>query len=388
MEFAQLESRISFLDSEYRREKADLAQLRHRLELREGERAELLKRIEALEAELLASKSESQRINLVETKIERFKTEVMSALENQQVKQRQALKEIEQSRLNEMSSHTKAINEIRREVERSRNLDELITLARAETERQNGILISFQQRLDTLARQIDEQLRSTSYLEEQRRADAKRVSELQAETPDLFKRINLQTAKIELLEQQIPQFGQFQIALEANREAIRVEVERVHYQMAQVERKLKQWDELSESLQRRLNEYESRMERYAEHYQLNRKSLETLQNFHDQIHREQREFIELQRLVVDRQQNKFQEWATVQEKSIRDQAIEADKRITDIIKSVKEFQERYKTVLPRLEAQQRHLTLLLRIAEEDAIARAISAKEWQDRFEKIATGDQ
>lgn len=388
MEFAQLESRISFLDSEYRREKADLAQLRHRLELREGERAELLKRIEALEAELLASKSESQRINLVETKIERFKTEVMSALENQQVKQRQALKEIEQSRLNEMSSHTKAINEIRREVERSRNLDELITLARAETERQNGILISFQQRLDTLARQIDEQLRSTSYLEEQRRADAKRVSELQAETPDLFKRINLQTAKIELLEQQIPQFGQFQIALEANREAIRVEVERVHYQMAQVERKLKQWDELSESLQRRLNEYESRMERYAEHYQLNRKSLETLQNFHDQIHREQREFIELQRLVVDRQQNKFQEWATVQEKSIRDQAIEADKRITDIIKSVKEFQERYKTVLPRLEAQQHHLTLLLRIAEEDAIARAISAKEWQDRFEKIATGDQ
>jgi chromosome segregation ATPase len=388
MEFAQLESRISFLDSEYRREKADLAQLRHRLDLSEGEREELLKRIEALEAELLAHKSETQRINLLETKIERFKTEVMSALENQQTKQRQVVKEVERSRNAEMESHTKAINEIRREVERSRNLDELITLARTETERQSGVLISFQQRLDTLARQIDEQLRSISYLEEQRRADAKRVSELQAETPDLFKRINLQSSKIELLEQQIPQFGQFQLALEENREAIKVEVERVQYQMAQVDRKLKQWDELSASLLRRLEEYESRMERYAEHYQMNRKSLETLENFQEKLYREQREFIELQRLAFDRQQSKLQEWEAIQEKSIRDQAIEAEKRINEIIKSVKEFQLGFKDVLPRLETQQRQLTLVLKIAEEDALARTISAKEWQTRFEKLATEDE
>jgi chromosome segregation ATPase len=388
MEFAQLESRISFLDSEYRREKADLAQLRHRLDLSEGEREELLKRIEALEAELLAHKSETQRINLLETKIERFKTEVMSALENQQTKQRQVVKEVERSRNAEMESHTKAINEIRREVERSRNLDELITLARTETERQSGVLISFQQRLDTLARQIDEQLRSISYLEEQRRADAKRVSELQAETPDLFKRINLQSSKIELLEQQIPQFGQFQLALEENREAIKVEVERVQYQMAQVDRKLKQWDELSASLLRRLEEYESRMERYAEHYQMNRKSLETLENFQEKLYREQREFIELQRLAFDRQQSKLQEWEAIQEKSIRDQAIEAEKRINEIIKSVKEFQLGFKDVLPRLETQQRQLTLVLKIAEEDALARTISAKEWQTRFEELATEDE
>lgn len=388
MEFAQLESRISFLDSEYRREKADLAQLRHRLDLSEGEREELLKRIEGLEAELLAHKSETQRINLLETKIERVKTEVMSVLENQQAKQRQALKEVERSRSTEMASHTKAINEIRREVERSRNLDELITLARTETERQSGVLISFQQRLDTLARQIDEQLRSISYLEEQRRADAKRVSELQAETPDLFKRINLQNSKIELLEQQIPQFGQFQFALEENREAIKVEVERVQYQMAQVERKLKQWDELSESLLRRLEEYESRMERYAEHYQMNRKSLETLENFQEKLYREQREFIELQRLAFDRQQNKLQEWEAIQEKGIRDQAIEAEKKINEIIKSVKEFQLGFRDVLPRLEVQQRQLTLLLKIAEEDALARTIGAKEWQTRFEELATEDE
>lgn len=388
MEFAQLESRISFLDSEYRREKADLAQLRHRLDLSEGEREELLKRIEALEAELLANKSGTQRINLLETKIERFKTEMMSVLENQQTKQRQAVKEVERSRSAEMESHTKAINEIRREVERSRNLDELITLSRTETERQSAVLISFQQRLDTLARQVDEQLRSISYLEEQRRADAKRVSELQAETPDLLKRINLQGSKIELLEQQIPQFGQFQLALEENREAIKVEVERVQYQMAQVERKLKQWDELSDSLSRRLEEYESRMERYAEHYQMNRKSLETLENFQEKLYREQREFIELQRLAFDRQQNKLQEREAVQEKGIRDQAIEAEKKINEIIKSVKEFQLGFKDVLPRLEAQQRQLVLLLKIAEEDALARTISAKEWQTRFEELATEEE
>ena len=239
MEYAQLESRIQFLDSEYRREKADVAQLRQQLALSENERTELVKRIEALEAELLSYKSESQRINILETKLERTKNEMMTALADQKERQRQALRDADQTRQVELAPHTRAINEIRREVERSRDLDELITLARTETERLSASQVGFQHQLDQLAKNIDEQLRSITYLEEQRRVDSKKSGDLQHEITDLYKRINLQVSKVELLEQQIPQFGQFQIALEQNREVIRAEVERSHHQIAAIERHVK-----------------------------------------------------------------------------------------------------------------------------------------------------
>jgi len=387
MEYAQLESRISFLDNEYRREKADLAQLRQQLDLSVNEREELVKRIESLEAELLAFKSESQRIYILESKMERIKNELLTAIDNHQNKQRQSLRDANQSQRIEMDSHTKALNEMRRDIDRGRNLDEAIALARAETERQSAIQIAFQQHLDELARQTDDQLRSITYLEEQRRGDNKRVVELQSETTDLFKRTNMQLSKIELLEQQIPQFGQFQIALEQQREIIRNEVERSQHQSTAVDRQVKRWEDLSETLLRRFDEYEIRLERYAEHYQINRKSLETLQAFQEQLSREQREFIELQRLAFDRQQNKLQEQETVQEKKIRDQTIDVQKQVNEAVKVAKSLQKEIDTTVYQLEEHQRMLTLLLRIAEEDVITRANTAMEWRARFEQLATDE-
>jgi chromosome segregation ATPase len=162
-------------------------------------------------------------------------------------------------------------------------------------------------------------------------------------------------------------------------------VERSQHQISAVERHLKSWDQLSESIQRRLDEYEQRIERYAEQYQINRRSLEGLEAFREQLVREQREFIELQRLAFDRQQSKLQEQETVQEKQIRDQGIEVEKQVNELNKVVKVSQVALETLSQQLQKQQPLLTLLLRIAEEDAITRANSARDWHARFEQLAT---
>ena len=127
------------------------------------------------------------------------------------------------------------------------------------------------------------------------------------------------------------------------------------------------------------------MERYAEQYQINRRSLEDLQSFREQLVREQREFIELQRLAFDRQQSKLQEQETVQEKIIRDQGVEVEKQVNELNKVVKASQVTLETLPLQLEKQQKLLTLLLRMAEEDAITRSNSARDWHARFEQLAT---
>ena len=387
MEYAQLESRISFLDSEYRREKADLAQLRHKLELSEAEKAEMEKRIEELETELLEVKALSPKVTMLEGIIERFKGEMLTALEDQRLKQKQSLKDAERSRSIEMEVQTRAIKEVRQEMERNRNLDELITLARTETERQAAVLIAFQQRLDNLAVQTDEHVRSVSYLEDQRRTDAKHISELKADTTDLFKQSALHLSKVELLEQQIPQFGRFQSALEKVRESVRAEVERIQYQQAQVDRGVKNWQTLAETMQRRLDEYETRMERYAEHYQRNLKALEALQGFQEQMKRDQHEFMELHRLNSDRQKNQLEEWQSTYEQAARKGMLESERKQDEMLKQVEKLQAEMKALALQISPFKEQFTLLLQIAEEDALNRAIAARDWQLRFEQLATGE-
>ncbi|MEM7032447.1 MAG: hypothetical protein AAF629_23040 [Chloroflexota bacterium] len=387
MEYSQLESRITYLDNQHRREQADIAQLRHRLDLRESEREDLLKRIETLEAALQTSKSEADKVNLLETMMDRFKSEVLVTLEGQEKKHRQALQEVERAYKSEAESQARVVSDIRRDMERGQNLDETITLARTETERQSHAIRDVQDRLGNLTRQSDEQLRNLSYIEEQRRTDVKKLGEMQNEISDLFRRINQQVSKYDLLEKQIPQFGQFQIALEDNRETIRIEIERSQHQMAQIERQVRNWQDLTDSVFRRLDEYETRMTRYAEQYQLNQKSLENLETLQERLGRDQREFTEMQRLTFDRQQTALDAFEEEQAKRLREQALTLENQVNDIRKEVKQIYGSFTDVHPKLEALQKQFHLLLRIIEEDAIARTIAAKEWQSQFEQLATED-
>ncbi len=388
MEYAQLESRISFLDSEYRREKAELAQVRHKLELTEAEKAEMTRRVEELETELLNVKTELSKIGALEGMIDRFKDEMTAALEDQRLQQKRILKDAARARTIELESYIKSIAEVRHELERTRSLDELITLARTETDRQGATLVSFQQRLDNMAKQNDEQLRSLSYLEEQRRTDAKHISELTAETSDLFKRTKLHLSKIELLEQQIPQFGQFQTELAKVKENVRGELERTQYQHAQVERTLKTWDARAEALQRRLDEYEARMDRYAEQYQRNLKALESLQGFQEQLKRDQHEFMELHRLNANRQKNQLEEWQSAREQNTHQQMLETERKLAEMLRQIQGMQNDLDHATQELPLLKQQLTLLLKIIEEDVMNRAITARDWQVRFEQLATSDE
>lgn len=384
MEYSQLESRITYLDNQHRREQADIAQLRHRLDLRENEREDLLKRIEALEAELTKSKAEANRIGFLEGMLERFKSEMKVTVETQDKKHRQAIQELTRSQKGEAEAQSRVMGDIRRDIERGQGLDEAVVLARTETERQGNAIREIQERLASLTRQNDDQLRNISYVEEQRRSDTKKLGELQNDLSELFRRVNQQVSKHDLLEKQIPQFGQFQIALEENRETIRVEIERSQQQLAQIERHVRNWEDMTSSVFRRLEDYETRMTRYAEQYQLGQKSLENLETLQERLTRDQREFTELQRLTFDRQQTMLDGFEEDLDKRLREQTVGIEHHLEDIRKEVKQIYGSIDDIPPKITVLQKRFDLLLRIIEEDAIARTIASKEWQAQFEQLA----
>ncbi|OQY43414.1 MAG: hypothetical protein B6242_14725 [Anaerolineaceae bacterium 4572_78] len=387
MERTHLENRITFLDQAYRRSRTELEELQHQLELNESEKVELYDRVQSLEKELTEVRALLSQFNTIERKMERFQTDMLKALQEQQTKQTQALRDTAQSRQMELQGLNRSINNLRRELEKLINLDELVALSRAETERQATILNSVQQRFDELERNTEEQVRPIKFIEDTQRSDTRRINELISQANEQGRKIDLQVAKIDLLEKQIPQFGEFQLALEATRENIRTQVDKLQYQYIQVERTVKSWDGFSEGVNRRLDEYESRMVRYAEHYQRNLKALDALQAFQEKLQRSQHEFSELQRLSVDRKLSELNDWQAAFDLKFKRRSVEYGEQFQEFARRVDRFERDIQTTASQIPSMNTQFTLLLKILEEDMLTRASMAKDWQARFEEILTED-
>jgi hypothetical protein len=162
--------------------------------------------------------------------------------------------------------------------------------------------------------------------------------------------------------------------------------EHLDNQVAYRERQLKNWTDLANTTERRLRENESLMEKYTEHYQLNKRALTSLQDFQESLQREQHRFGELQRLADDRQRAEWEKFSAEYEQRWKKQSRELQPQFTDFQRNIDTLQARLNELTKLHKTVETQLNLLLRIVEEDIQARASAAAGWQERFEQIANG--
>jgi chromosome segregation ATPase len=286
----------------------------------------------------------------------------------------------------QLETHTKTLNELRREVDKTRRFDEQISLTRTEFERLNKTISTLHASLDKLSKQLDERTRAARYLEEQRNIDARRLGELQAELPTLHKAADANLSKLQMLEQQLSQFGKYEIALEEVREDLRRHREHMDFQTAQRERQMKNWTEMAESQARRMDEYEGVMEKYAQQYQHNKRALTSLQDFQERLQREQHQAEELQRLAEERQRSEMDKLQAGYGQRWQKQNMEWKAHADGLQKEIDTLKERSEKITKFNQTIEKQMTLLLQIIEEDVQARAIAAQEWQQHFEHLADG--
>jgi hypothetical protein len=70
---------------------------------------------------------------------------------------------------------------------------------------------------------------------------------------------------------------------------------------------------------------------------------------------------------------------------LRKQALESERKMADMLKKIEKLEKDLTDTVIDLPDLRNQITLLLKIAEEDAIHRAIAARDWQIRFEQLAT---
>lgn len=360
------------------------AKLQQRIEAQAYELQEQARWIRQLEAQLAEAQRQWSSPPQLDDQLLNLKAELLQIVEEQYSRRQQNFKDVNNAMLTQLDTFAKTLYELRRDVDRSQRYDEQILLARTEVERLNKEVSTFGMRLDQLGKLLEERAKAATYLEDQRRVDALRLGELQAEIPTLHKKIEASLTKVQIVEQQIPQYAQYQAALDEIRDEIRRHREHMDFQMAQRERLVKNWSDAAESIEHRMDEYKGLMEKYAEHYQLNKRAMESLQDFQERLQREQHKATELQRLAEDRQQAAMEKWRAEYEQRWNKQSLEWKPTFTDLQKNMELLQKRVDEMVKLNQTVQTQMDLILQIIEEDIQSRTLASRDWQQRFEELA----
>jgi len=318
MDRTQVTQMLTWLDEERRRDKAELAKLQQRVESQSAEIAEQARRVQELEGRLARTQAQLTKFPQLEKALDQLRAELVFLVEQNEERRRKADLDAERGGQVDRDSQARVLGEIRKELQKLPRYEEELQLRRAEDQRLGEVLLSLQQQITDLGRDLENRTRNLPYLEEQPRQNAKRIAELQQETPELFKRTEEQSTKLQLLEELVRKndhrIGELDLlGGQLKREQAEF-FESIRLSDQHRERQLVEWAEQMEGQRQQMKGYEVQMRQSAELYGENKQALAALEKFEERLKRDQAEVAELQRLAEKRQRDQLDEWQAEDEK--------------------------------------------------------------------------
>jgi chromosome segregation ATPase len=326
MELTQAMQTLKWLDEERRKDKATIASLEERLQSQAEQLAQQSAQMQELRTALTGIQGALSKVTEFENMVSNFKTEMVLQLDNRDEAWRKEKAESERLRRVEYESLTVDLNRLEKEIRVLPQYADDLNARRAEGQR----LAEAVQRVDIavadLSKRSDERVKAVTYLEEQRRADNRRIGDLEQDTTALHKQIGSLATKFPLLEETI-QKQQPRID-EAMREAKKYEkpIEELRISDFQREQKMKQYLDQGEQVAQELERVRTQTQGFIEQQQLAKRALDRLERFQARLEKRQNEVAEMQRVSEDRIRRQWEEWQEEQEKQRQKREVVIEER--------------------------------------------------------------
>ena len=390
MDLNQATQMLTWLDEERRQDKVELARLQEQVRSQAAEIAAQAKRIQELEGRLAGTQVHLNKIGRLDDFLQQFKDEIVLLVEKHDQQRQEVEKEARRLRQVEREGQSRALAEIRKELQKVSRHEEELQLGRAEDKRLGEAVLSIQQELDGVAKASEDRTRSMAYLETQREQDTKRIAELQEETSQLLTRSEAQARKLESLEDsvrrlesQAAEWHAFQSALKQEQMRL-IETQQLNEQ--QRRRQMDGWaDELNE-YRVKMEEYTTRMQRFTELYEENKKALEMLEKFEQRLKQTQSELMELQRLAEQRLKDHLEEWRMENEKRWRKETLSWERQWREQTRHDEELEALLKQVEKQAEWNRSQIVTLLRERAEKARQQITELEKQMAQAEELIGG--
>lgn len=326
MELTQLSQMVQWLDEERRKDKALIASLQEQVKLQAQQLAQQQELIAALQRTVAGMEVLVSQVTGFAPALEGLKAEVGRMLELREEQWRKEQRESDRARQLEIGALKDEIARVADGLRSISRLEESLAALQAETRR----LYENQQRLETVAadlkQQAEDRAATVVYLEEQRRADNKRITALEAELLELRRRIETTDAKMLLLEEAVQKQKRYlEEGLRPIKEFEKL-VEELRVADFRRNQEVKKWAGQAEEVRTELERLREERQRFMEQYQRAQRALDALTALQTRLETRQNETAEMQRLAEERLKRQWEEWQDAQEKARRNWEVSAEER--------------------------------------------------------------
>lgn len=315
MDTQQIAKMIEWLDEERRRDKATIATLQERLAQQQQTIDTLNRRFNSMESDQTVIRSQvNGGVGAREGDvIEQIRRDLQQAIENLESKRQTSERELERRAELAREPLARSLRELTDKISRyERQATELPAMT-VEQDRVATNVAGLRQRLEDALKRLEDPERRLAFLEEQRRQDNRRLTEVESELPELRKSMDQIRPKLSLLEElSLRNERKVQDVNNSDRER-REQMQQFIDQQALLHQ---QRDMQIAELVRRFGEQDSvmaknleRFETWSEAYREMRRIIDDFERIGDRLERRINEVAEMQRLSENRFRDEWVEWS-------------------------------------------------------------------------------
>ena len=380
MDLGQLSQMTTWLDEEHRRSKAEFISLQQQVQRLEAELEDQSQVLRSLEERVAGMQSQQITFTRLDAALKELKEDVSHMLAQSDERRQQESRETARVREIERDNVSRALNEIRSDLQRLSRLDEEMGLRKVEQQRLGESVLAMQQNLNTLSKEVENKLRSVSFLEDGRQQDTKRIARLQQESLEALKRLEQQGSRLQMLEdvmqRQERDTGELKDWVSQLRTSQRDFIEKQLLTSEQFKRQMTEWSEQLDVYTKKMEDFSAKMQTFGDTFREDRQVVDNVERFQEQIRREQAQVAELQRLGEERQRRQLEEWQEENEKRWRKELLRWDHQWGEQAKQNRQTQDTFNDVAERLTRHRAEIEASWKFIDAQISYRTQETRRW------------
>ncbi len=311
MEIEQLIKQVDWLDEEQRKDKLRINGLDERLAAAEGNIPPLVKQIKELSSELTRLTTLISRMDTFDETLMQQRIESKQYFDELERQLKKGQDESEKVRRVEMRALETSLAELRKELDQFPELKRSLKARVEEETRLSRLIDEVRTRIEAVRRSEDEYTRTYRLLEDGRRQDAKRLTDLTGEVTALHKRMDEQRGRTELntnsLRKVETRLNEISVVETERRQAQETFLESQALSQAERERQWREWQARFDVVTSQAGEVESTLQTLDATNRAVKITQQTIEELAQKVERRINEINEIQRLAEERFR---QEWVT------------------------------------------------------------------------------
>ena len=312
MDLEQIIKRLDWIDEERRKDKTTIATLQERLLAMEGNIPSLTQQIKDMNGEITRLITVMARLDQFESSLAQTRVDFSRMVENNEKLRLDHEREVDKVRRVELEGVNKTIGEVRKGLEPIPDLRKAVQARQEEEFRLVRLIEEINQKVIETNRYDEEYKRSLRLIEEGRRQDAKRLTDIQGEVAAIRKRVDEQRGKVDITSDNLrkieTRISELLTAESERRQSQTSFIEKQTLWQVERDRTWKEWQVRFEIIEKSALNLDAQLQSLDATQRSVKRSQDAVDDATQRFDRRINEITEMQRLGEDRFR---QEWVTL-----------------------------------------------------------------------------